>query len=78
MENLCTCHVHQQHDVHRTSCEVAFMNLPVSVRFSGPTESSALLLKTLFQYAEGVKFAARLWVQTLTMTLGCAACNSFL
>ena len=44
----------------------------------GPTESSAPLLKTVDQYAAGVKFAATFCVHTSTVMVCADDCNSFL
>ena len=52
--------------------------MPVHFCPKGPTESSAPLLKTVDQYAAGVKFAATFCVHTSTAMVGTAACSSFL
>ena len=52
--------------------------MPAHFCRKGPTESSAPLLKTVDQYAAGVKFAATFCVHTSTVTVGTDDCSSFL
>jgi hypothetical protein len=57
---------------------VALRYVPAHFCWNGPTESSAPLLKIVFQYAAGVKFAATFCVHTSTVTVGAGDCNSLL